>query len=188
MLKLMRIKAKNSRKMIDITLNLDVADIRWQEQIADISELSEKVKEQAFSFAFQNDDDVKNLLNNAKFSVNVRLSDDAEVWLLNRDFRNMDKPTNVLSFANIDYCDFATVPAGETAELGDIIIAFETMQKEAIGENITLKAHYCHLLVHGFLHILGFDHIEDDEAEYMESFETAILANLGIDNPYKDEN
>lgn len=174
--------------MVDITLNLDIADIRWQEQIADIAVLSEKVKTRAFEYAMQNDADVQNLLSAGKFSVNVCLSDDAEVWRLNREFRNMDKPTNVLSFANLDSDDFMIAPEGNITELGDIIIAFETMQKEAAIENISLKAHYCHLLVHGFLHILGFDHIEDDEAEYMESFEVAILAELGIDNPYKEEN
>ena len=73
-------------------------------------------------------------------------------------------------------------------DLGNIIIAYETMQKEADVENITLQAHFCHLLTHGILHILGFDHIEDEEAEYMESFERAILQNLGIADPYKEEN
>ena len=61
------------------------------------------------------------------------------------------------------------------------------MLKEAETENITLYAHFCHLLTHGFLHILGFDHIEDEEAKYMESFEKNILQNLGIENPYQDE-
>ena len=170
-----------------IWLNLDIADERWKQKIPDIETLSEKVKEAAFAYAFENDADVCELLKMGDFAVNVRLSDDAEVWRLNKEFRNMDKPTNVLSFANLDFADFDAEPKEETTELGDIIIAFETMQKEAEIEGITLMAHYCHLLTHGFLHILGFDHIEDDEAEYMESFETAILAELGIENPYKDE-
>lgn len=173
--------------MVNITLNIDIADERWQEQIADIADITEKVKNHAFEYAAKHNADVKELLGDNKFSVNVCLSDDEQVWHLNREFRNMDKPTNVLSFANLDGDDFEIAPEGEVTELGDIIIAFETMQKEAAIENITLKAHYCHLLVHGFLHILGFDHIEDDEAEYMESFETAILSELGIANPYKEE-
>lgn len=171
-----------------IWLNLDIADERWKQKIPEIEILSEKVKEAAFAYAFENDADVRKLLKMGDFAVNVRLSDDAEVWRLNKEFRNMDKPTNVLSFANLDFAGFDAEPEQEITELGDIIVAFETMQKEAEIEEITLMAHYCHLLTHGFLHILGFDHIEDDEAEYMESFETAILAELGIENPYKDEN
>lgn len=170
-----------------IWLNLDVADKRWKMEIPDVETLSEKVKETAFNYAFIHDSEVRELLHAGGFSVNVRLSDDNEVRNLNRDFRGIDKPTNVLSFANLDFADFGAVPENEIAELGDIIIAFETMQKEAEIESITLTAHYCHLLTHGFLHILGFDHVEDDEAEYMEGFETAILAELGIENPYEIE-
>jgi probable rRNA maturation factor len=70
-------------------------------------------------------------------------------------------------------------------ELGDIIIAYETMCREAEAESITLYAHFCHLLTHGFLHISGFDHITDEEAEYMEHFEKEILKNIGIENPYE---
>ena len=170
-----------------IWLNLDIADERWKQTISDIESLSEKVKETAFAYAYNNDSDVRELLQMNDFSVNVCLSNDEEVWRLNKEFRHMDKPTNVLSFANLDFADFKTTQNDEATELGDIIIAFETMQKEAEFEGITFKAHYCHLLTHGFLHILGFDHIEDDEAEYMEGFETAILAELGIENPYQDE-
>lgn len=184
----MKKKAKNSKKiMTEVTLNLDIADERWKDEIPDIEALSEKVKATAFGFAFAHDEDSAEILKTCDFAVNVCLSDDAEVWRLNKEFRNMDKPTNVLSFANLDFADFKPAPEGETTELGDIIIAFETMKKEAQIENISLKAHYCHLLTHGFLHILGFDHIEDDEAEYMEGFEKAILAELGIENPYNDE-
>lgn len=183
----MKKKTKKRKKNMKIWLNLDIADERWKQEIPEIESLSEKVKEAAFTYAFTNDSEVREILKTCDFAVNVRLSDDAEVWHLNKEFRNMDKPTNVLSFANLDFADFEAAPEGETTELGDIIIAFETMQKEAEIEGITLTAHYCHLLTHGFLHIMGFDHIEDDEAEYMESFETAILAELGIENPYKDE-
>lgn len=168
-------------------LNLDIADIRWKKEIPDIVEFSEKVKEQTFVYVDQNDEVAGDLLKSFDFSVNVRLSDDEEVQSLNKEFRNMDKPTNVLSFANLDFADFEATSDGEDTELGDIIIAFETMQKEAEIENISLKEHYAHLLVHGFLHILGFDHADDEEAEYMESFEKAVLARLGIDDPYKDE-
>ena len=183
----MKKKTEKCKKNMKIWLNLDIADERWKNAISDIESLSEKVKETAFTYAYNNDSEAREILDSCDFSVNVCLSNDEEVWRLNKEFRNMDKPTNVLSFANLDFADFETSPNGEITELGDIIIAFETMQKEAKIESISFKAHYCHLLTHGFLHILGFDHIEDDEAEYMESFETAILAKLGIENPYQDE-
>ena len=99
----------------------------------------------------------------------------------------MDKPTNVLSFANIDDENFEQdISLSDKIELGDIIIAFETMQREAKEKNITLHDHYCHLFTHGLLHLLGFDHIEDDEAEYMEDFEIQILKTMDIANPYQE--
>ena len=72
-------------------------------------------------------------------------------------------------------------------ELGDIIIALETMQREAAEKQISLHDHFCHLFTHGILHLLGFDHIEDEEAEHMENFEINILKRLNIKNPYGDE-
>ena len=124
---------------------------------------------------------------NMPISINLCLSNDEEVHRLNKEFRGKDKPTNVLSFANIDDDNFlSSLDAAKAAELGDIIIAFETLEKEAEIENISFEAHYAHLLVHGILHLCGFDHIEDEEAEYMEDLEIRILAEQGIDNPYKD--
>jgi len=97
----------------------------------------------------------------------------------------MDKSTNVLSFANVDDDDFwEDLKHSDEADLGDIILAFETVEQEAMIKNISVYAHYCHLLVHGFLHLLGFDHQEDKEAEEMEGLETEILAAFSIDNPY----
>ena len=171
--------------MNNIVLHIDIEESKWSKAIADIAELAEKTKTVAFDYVMQHTDLA--LLHSAKpININVCLSNDARVHQLNRDFRGMDKPTNVLSFANIDFADFsAENDLFPEIELGDIIIAYETMLKESETENITLSAHFCHLLVHGFLHILGFDHITDDEAEYMESFEIAILHNLGIANPYE---
>jgi probable rRNA maturation factor len=70
--------------------------------------------------------------------------------------------------------------------LGDITVARETLEREAVEQGVTFEAHFTHLVVHGFLHILGYDHLTDDEAETMESLETAILATLGIDDPYAE--
>ena len=112
--------------------------------------------------------------------VSVVLTDDAEQHELNRQWRGVDKPTNVLSFPQIE--PFSPV----VGLLGDITLARETLDQEAEELGVTLEAHFTHLVVHGFLHLLGYDHIADDEALKMEGLETQILATLGIADPYAD--
>lgn len=112
--------------------------------------------------------------------VSVLLTDDEEQRELNRQWRGIDKSTNVLSFPQLE--PFAPV----SGLVGDITLALETVQREAVEMGIGFEAHFTHLVVHGFLHLLGHDHIEDDEAERMESLETRILAGLGIADPYAD--
>ena len=121
------------------------------------------------------------------FVLNLVLSDDQTVHQLNKQFRNIDRPTNVLSFANIDDPFFdETLKSAEDIELGDVIMAFETLSKEADELEISLKDHFCHLWVHGMLHILGYDHIKDNERLEMEAREVEILKKLGIENPYQE--
>ena len=112
--------------------------------------------------------------------VSVVLTDDAEQRELNRQWRGFDKSTNVLSFPQIE--PFAPV----SGLLGDITLARETVAKEAEEMGISFEAHFTHLVVHGFLHLLGYDHIEEEDAEEMEGLETEILASLGIADPYAD--
>lgn len=113
--------------------------------------------------------------------LSIVLTDDAEQQELNRDWRGKDSPTNVLSFPQIE-------PFGPVIGiLGDIILARETLDREAIELGKPFEEHFTHLVVHGFLHILGYDHIEDDEALVMEGLETRILATLGIPDPYEDD-
>lgn len=170
-----------------IVLNVLIDDDQWVEAVDfDAIKVAEELKDLTFEYVAEF---AKHELLAMKktFSVNVCLSNDEEVHRLNKEFRNMDKPTNVLSFANVDDDEFwDTLAETKEAELGDIMLSFETLQKEAAVKNISIYAHYCHLLVHGFLHILGFDHQEDDEAEEMEGFETDILAGFSIDDPYQD--
>jgi probable rRNA maturation factor len=111
----------------------------------------------------------------------VTLTDDAAIRLLNRDWRGMDKPTNVLSFPQADLPEGVDAPQ----PLGDVIIALETLQAEAAAEGKAPAHHLAHLVVHGTLHLMGYDHLEDDEAEEMEALERRILAGLGIDDPYR---
>lgn len=108
--------------------------------------------------------------------VSVLLADDARLQALNRDWRAVDRPTNVLSF-----------PSGDAPFLGDLALALETARAEAAAEGKPLDHHLSHLLVHGTLHLLGYDHEEDAAAEAMESRETELLAALGIADPYRLE-
>lgn len=112
--------------------------------------------------------------------VTVVLTDDAEQQDLNKQWRGFDKSTNVLSFPQLE--PFTPV----VGLVGDITLARETVEKEAAEMGITLQAHFTHLVVHGFLHLLGYDHIEEADAVKMESLETKILATLGIADPYAD--
>lgn len=104
--------------------------------------------------------------------------DDQAIRALNEVHRGKDKATNVLSFP----IDEAADPFGPM--LGDIVFAYETVDREAAALDLAFSAHLSHLCIHGFLHLLGYDHIEEDEAEKMESVEVAILSNLGLENPY----
>lgn len=109
--------------------------------------------------------------------VSLVLCDDSFIAGLNRKWRGIDKPTNVLAFPSGG--DPATASV-----LGDIVIAFETAAREAGEAEISLHDHVAHLVVHGFLHLVGYDHIDDDEAEEMERLEVRTLALLGIADPY----
>lgn len=108
-----------------------------------------------------------------KGQIALVLADDAAIQSLNHDFRGKNKPTNVLSF-----------PSDAPDELGDVILAYETIAKEAQEQEKPLKHHITHLIVHGTLHLLGFDHENDQEARVMELLEIQILSKLAIENPY----
>jgi len=107
------------------------------------------------------------------YKIAVVLADDAFVQPLNKHYRGMDKPTNVLSFA------------GQGEETGDIILAFETIKQEAKAQKKSFARHTCHLIVHGTLHLLGFDHEKEKEARIMEKLETEIVTQLGFPDPYQ---
>jgi probable rRNA maturation factor len=111
----------------------------------------------------------------------VVLSSDAQVRRLNRDYRGKDKPTNVLSFAALDS---GKPPRNLAWPLGDIILALGTCRKEAREQGKVLERHLAHLVIHGVLHLMGYDHEVEAEAERMEGLEIAALQRLGIDNPY----
>lgn len=106
--------------------------------------------------------------------ITLRLVDSAESQTLNRDYRGKDKPTNVLSF-----------PMGEPDYLGDIVICAPVVAAEAVEQGKAARAHWAHMVVHGVLHLLGHDHIDDGEAATMEALERKLLARLGFPDPYE---
>lgn len=113
--------------------------------------------------------------------MTVRIVDEAESHELNLTYRGKDRPTNVLSFP------FECPDEVELPLLGDLVICRQVVEREASEQEKPLMAHWAHMVVHGGLHLLGYDHIEDDEAEEMESLETQIMQGLGFDDPYLAE-
>ncbi len=121
----------------------------------------------------------------AATEVSLVLADDALSQALNRDYRGHDRPTNVLSFAFADGEDGSSrQPNGIPVLLGDVIIAFETAAAEAGDKGGNLADHFCHLVVHGMLHLLGSDHQTDAQSERMQRVEAQALLSLGIADPY----
>ena len=113
--------------------------------------------------------------------MTIRIVDEAESHELNLTYRGKDKPTNVLSFP-------FEVPEGiELPLLGDLVICRQVVEKEVEEQQISLESHWAHLAIHGTLHLLGYDHIEDEEAEEMEGLETEIMQKLGFADPYFSE-
>ena len=152
------------------TADVLIAAECWQAQ-ADAEDIVQRAISTAASFVELPADETE---------VAVMLTDDARIRELNREWRGQDKATNVLSFP-------AAQPPGPTPQpmmLGDIAIAYETTRSEAEAEAKPFQNHLSHLAIHGFLHLLGYDHLDDDEAEEMEGLERDILAKLGIADPY----
>lgn len=115
--------------------------------------------------------------------VSVVLADNLFIQSLNKDWRQLDRPTNVLAFPGD-----APDASGEGVKLlGDIVIASGVVEQEALNEGRPVSDHLAHMVVHGTLHLLGYDHIDEDEAVQMEELETKALAVLGIDDPYSHE-
>ncbi len=123
---------------------------------------------------------IEAVLPNDKRGIDVLLTSDTEMRVLNKEWRGFDKSTNVLSFPSPDM----PVPEGEVAHLGDIVLAWGTVALEAREGPKSLADHVTHLVVHGTLHLLGFDHEDGVDAETMEAREKGILAGLGIADPY----
>ncbi|MBT6093328.1 MAG: rRNA maturation RNase YbeY [Rhodospirillaceae bacterium] len=118
--------------------------------------------------------------------VSVRLADDDDVAALNFDYRERQGPTNVLSFPAALENELTGLPPEAPVLLGDIVLALGVVEREAVTQSKAPADHFSHLVVHGMLHLLGYDHIEADDAEIMEKLETVVLAGLRIADPYDD--
>lgn len=120
---------------------------------------------------------------NCDGEISIVLADDTFIRELNRTWRNIDAPTNVLAFP----CSSGVGGAGAERLLGDVIVAFQTTEREAVQLHLSLEHHFAHLIIHGILHLLGYDHIDDSDAAIMEKLEAESLARLGIGDPYEEK-
>ncbi len=155
-----------------LLVELSVEDPAWA-AVADLETLAERTLAVAL-------DESSEAVSGAA-EVSCLFCDDAAIRALNAQWRGQDKPTNVLSFPT-----GTPAAAGTVRLLGDIVLGFETIEREAREEGRPLDAHVAHLLVHGLLHLLGHDHAEPREAEAMEALETRIMRKLGRADPYAD--
>lgn len=147
-----------------------IGDPRWEEKLENFDALAQRAIAAAAT----------HITPRPFAELSIALLDDARVQVLNKEYRGQDKPTNVLSFSAAPKTGFAPL-------LGDIALAFETVEREAQEQNISFRNHTAHLLIHGFYHLQGHDHEGAGEAEIMEAFEIKALAGLGISNPYDKE-
>lgn len=161
----------------DIEIAVDVAAAAWLEALADADALVRRAARAALASVPEETQP------RGPAEVSLVLADDAVVQRLNRDYRGRDAPTNVLSFATSD--DAEAAPGGPVL-LGDVVLAFETIRREAAEQGKPLPDHASHLVVHGVLHLLGYDHQAATEAQDMERIEVAALRRLGIPDPYSE--
>ena len=153
----------------------------WKKMLPDVKKRIEKAAKSAWKRG--NTGELFLPVKNAE--VSVLLTDDHAVHSLNKQYRNIDRPTNVLSFAALDD---ENEPIVDPLLLGDIVVAFQTTLRESEEQNKAFSDHLFHLIVHGMLHLIGYDHMQDSEAEEMERLEMEILAENGMENPYAYEN
>lgn len=146
---------------------------KWLDQKIDYEALSLKLLKEVCSQT-----------NHPSGEVSILMTDNARVQILNRDYRHKDAPTNVLSFES-GFLRSSYLPQDHPLFLGDIALAFETLEQEASAAGISFENHLSHLLVHGMLHLLAYDHLDDDQAKTMEALEISVLSKFNIPNPYE---
>lgn len=165
---------------ITIAVDLDIDHDPWRKALPDLENWAVQVLTKTLSESPLPDAVAD--MESPVLELSIRFSSDAEVQALNRDYRDQDKPTNVLSFAQLD--DDPMIMPGAPVLLGDIIIAFETTETEAKDQSKPFQDHVSHLIIHGGLHLYGFDHQDDTQAEIMENQERKLMSELGLPDPY----
>jgi probable rRNA maturation factor len=178
--------------MDDLPFTIDLAtsitSSSWRETVPDIEELAHEAVQAALriicvEFSLIPISDAPK----PAVEISLVLTDDADIQAMNKDYRGKDKPTNVLSFSDTPLVQAELANAvlmEEPLLLGDIVLARETLVREAAEQNKNFRDHLTHLLVHGVLHLAGYDHLEENEANRMENLEIMILQSLHVSNPY----
>ncbi|MET1755233.1 rRNA maturation RNase YbeY [Novosphingobium sp. RD2P27] len=162
---------------MDLDIDIEAA---WPSQVA-WEDLAQRAAEAAAQVADE--------LRNPRLAASLLFTNDEEIQALNRDWRGKDKPTNVLSFPMLDRASLvALTPHGPPELLGDIALALETCAREAQDKGLSVEHHAAHLIVHGLLHLAGYDHeTSEADADAMEALETKALAIMGLADPYAPE-
>ncbi len=168
------IKTKAVMAQTKIEIAKTISDPKWSKIIEPIDQEINQLVRLVVENSFEHGGDVE---------VSLVFVDDVMIQDLNKEYRQKDKPTNVLSFPQWDdFDDLDIMP--QPILLGDVILARETIRREALAQNKELHHHLLHLIAHGVLHLIGYDHIDEDEAHEMEQIEIAVLSQLNIANPY----
>lgn len=172
---------------LTIRIGISVADKAWVKALPDSAKIARAAARQAIRTALAAKSLPEKRLRQARrFDLGITLDSDSGVRHLNRDYRGKDKATNVLSFAALDAgLPPKGLPADYPWALGDVVLALGTVRTEARAQRKRLSQHFCHLVVHGVLHLLGFDHEDDRDAQAMEDLERDILAAMGWPDPYR---
>jgi probable rRNA maturation factor len=164
------------------TIECSVEDERWHDAL---SEHDFQTALQAIEQTLPPDHDLHAMAK--PYEISLTLCGDPFIRGINQEWRDKDKATNVLSFPQFDDLleETGMIPCGVNVPIGDIFIAYDTVKKESITQSKTFKDHALHMFIHGFLHLLGYDHIDNDEAETMEALEITALERINIANPYQ---
>lgn len=160
----------------DAQIDVAIQDPAW-EDITGIDGLVSTTVRTALSMA-----KMPKKIDGKKLEISFMLANDELTHVLNREYREKDKPTNILTFAALD--DEHAPLGPDVVSLGDVVLSYQTIEREAKEQGRFLRDHITHLVVHGTLHLLGYDHIEDNQATDMETLEIRILEKLGVQNPY----
>lgn len=166
---------ENNEFEIDIT----ISEPEWGQSFIDVEEIAREAMDITLRMAV-----LPRIIEDKPLEASIVLANDDLIQVLNREYRKMDKPTNVLSFASLDSKD--PVPASGPFPIGDVILSYQTIDREAKEQGKFFKDHFIHMVVHGTLHLVGYDHQTEDEATNMETLEIRILEKMNVQNPYMD--